>query len=254
MLDFFRFTQAEAIKLKNSGMLWLSTVGTLFTNLMMAVIPFNFPIISEYLDMDPMGSWEGWIRFHYLGILPMLLPMYLVILSALSLLTENRSRSWKMLYALPVSKAIIYISKLNVIALVFAFSHLLFLVLMVLVPIITGPSFASGELPLILLLKLAFGTILSCMGILSLVYLVSYFTRSFVLPLAVGILGFVLAQLIKDYNLGGSYFPFSWPSLTIEALFQHEPVWQLILVSVVFMLLVTLVGVMMAKWDRTKSF
>jgi hypothetical protein len=254
MLDIFTYTQAEAIKLKNSGMLWLSTAGTLFTNLMMAVIPFNFPIISEYLDMDPMGSWEGWIRFHYLGILPMLLPMYLVILSALSLLMENRSRSWKMLYALPAPKAIVYISKLNVIALIFAFSHLLFLVLMVLVPIITGASFATGELPLILLSKLAFGTILSCMGILSLVYLVSYFTRSFVLPLAVGILGFVLAQLIKDYNLGGSYFPFSWPSLTIEALFQHEPVWQLILVSVIFMQVVTLIGVMMVRWDRSKSF
>lgn len=254
MLDFFRFTQAEAIKLKNSGMLWLSTVGTLFTNLMMAVIPFNFPIISEYLDIDPMGSWEGWMRFHYLGILPMLLPMYLVILSALSLLAENRSKSWKMLYALPAPKAIVYMSKLNVIALVFAFSHLMFLVLMLVVPIFTSPSFASGQLPLILLLKLAVGTILSCMGILSLVYFVSYFTRSFVLPLAVGILGFVLAQLIKDYNLGGRYFPFSWPSMTIELLFRNEPVWQLILVSLFFMLVVTILGVMMVKWDRTKNF
>ncbi len=235
-------------------MLWLSTIGTLFTNLMMAVIPFNFPFISEYLDMDPMGSWEGWIQFHYLGILPMLLPMYLVILSALSLLTENRSKSWKMLYALPVPKAIIYISKLKVIALVFAFSHLLFLILMILVPIILEPSFTSETLPLALLLKLAFGTILSCMGILSIVYLIAYFTRSFVLPLAVGILGFVLAQLIEDYNLGGKYFPFSWPSMTIESLFRHEPVWQLIIVSVVFMLLVTFLGVMMVKWDRTKSF
>jgi len=254
MPDLFRFMWAETIKLKYSGMLWLSTVGTLFTNLMMAVIPFNFPIISEYLEMDPMDSWIGWIQFHYLGILPMLLPMYLVILSALSLLTENRSKSWKMLYALPFSRAVVYIGKLKVVALVFAFSHLLFLILMVLIPFIAGTSFVSNELPFIFLLKLAFGTILSCMGILSLVYLISYFTRSFVLPLAVGILGFVLAQLIKDYNLGGTYFPFSWPSMTIDAFFQNEPVAQLLWINILFLLVVTLFGVILVNRDKTKSF
>jgi len=254
MLDFLRFIQAELIKLKYSGVLWLSTVGTLFTNLMMAVIPFNFPIVSEYLEMNPVESWEGWIRFHYLGILPMLLPMYLVILCALSLLTENRSKSWKMLYTLPASKSIIYLGKLKIVALVFTFSHLFFLSLMVIIPFLVGPSFISDELPVAFLLKLAFGTIVSCMGILGLVYLISYFFRSFVLPLAVGILGFVLAQLIEDYNLGGAYFPFSWPALTIDSLFQHQSAWWFLLVSLLFFVAITMLGALLARQDRTKPF
>jgi hypothetical protein len=254
MPDFFRFLRAELIKLKHSGMFWLSTVGTVFTNLMMAVIPFNFPIVSEYLEMAPLGSWEGWIKFHYLGILPMLLPMYLVILCALALLMENRASSWKLLYALPVPKAVVYLSKLKVVAMVFAFSHLLFLVLLVVIPFLTGTSFAGTGVPAQMLLKLAFGTIVSCMGILSLVYLISYFTRSLVFPLAVGILGFVLAQLIKDYNLGGAYFPFSWPTLTIDSVFLGGMAWTTLLVSIVFLSVVTFLGVILANRDRTKPY
>lgn len=254
MPEFFRFLWAELIKLKYSGMFWLATVGTVFTNLMMAIIPFNFPIVSEYLEMDPLGSWEGWIKFHYLGILPMLLPMYLVILCALSLLMENRAKSWKMLYALPAPRAIVYLSKLKVVALAFTFSHLLFLVLLIIIPLVTGTAFASTEIPALLLLKLGFGTIVSCMGILCLVYLISYFSRSLVLPLAVGILGFVLAQLIKDYNLGGSYFPFSWPSITVDSIFQNELDWGTLVISLIFLTAVTSIGVILANRDQTKSY
>ena len=254
MPEFFRYLLAELIKLKYSGMFWLSTVGTVFTNLMMAIIPFNFPIVSEYLEMDPLGSWEGWIKFHYLGILPMLLPMYLVILCALALLVENRSNAWKLLYALPVPKALVYLSKLKVVALVFAFSHLLFLILLVIIPYLTGTSFTNTGLPAFLLLQLAFGTIVSCMGILSLVYLISYFARSLVLPLAVGILGFVLAQLIEDYNLGGAYFPFSWPSLTIDSVFRNEMALDTLLISLLFLSVITFIGTILANRDRTKSY
>jgi hypothetical protein len=254
MRDFLRYIQAETLKLKHSGALWLATAGTVFTNGMMAVIPFNFPIVSEYLEMAPLESWEGWIRFHYLGILPMLLPMYLVILCALALLMENRSKSWKMLYTLPASKAMVYMSKLKVVAVVFTFSHLLFLVLLVLIPFLTGTSFTSSEVPFYLLFKLAFGTVVSCMGILSLVYLISYFSRSFVLPLAVGILGFVLAQLIEDYNLGGAYFPFSWPRLTTQSIFQGGLDWTTLGIDILFLTAVTLLGFTLANRDRTKSY
>lgn len=254
MPEFFRFLRAEIIKLKYSGVFWLSTVGTVFTNLMMAIIPFNFPIVSEYLEMDPLGSWEGWIKFHYLGILPMLLPMYLVILCALALLTENRAGSWKFLYALPAPKAMVYLSKLKVVALVFAFSHILFLILLAIIPFVTGASFTNTGVPANLLLKLGFGTIVSCMGILGLVYLISYFTRSLVFPLAVGILGFVLAQLIEDYNLGGTYFPFSWPAIAIDSIFQKQLPWNTLLTSLGFLALVTLIGSFLANRDRTKSY
>ena len=147
----------------------------------------------------------------------------------------------------------IYLSKLKMVALVFTFSHLLFLILLVLIPLVTGTSFDS-PLPTLLLLKLALGTLVSCMGILCLVYLIAYFTRSLVFPLAVGILGFVLAQLIEDYNLGGSYFPFSWPILTIDSIFQDRIDWGTLFISLLFLTVVTLLGSILANRDRTKSY
>jgi hypothetical protein len=251
MLDVFSTVYAEGIKLKHSGVFWLSTAGTLFTNLMMGLIPFNFPIIADYLEMDPVGSWEGWIRFHYLGILPMLLPMFLVILCALSILTETRSGSWKMLYSLPIPRSLIYLSKLKVIALVFTFSHILFLLVMSVIPLIVGLDFEY--FPIILLIKLAIGTILSCMGILGILFLVAYYSRSLILQLAVGILGFVLAQLIRDYQLGGEYFPFSWPSLTITAVFDKVSIFKYLALSMACFLIATIGGMWWTKKDRTKN-
>ena len=57
MREFRGALWAEIIKLKYSGVLWLCTVGTFFTNLMMAIIPWQFPMVSEYLDIDPLASY-----------------------------------------------------------------------------------------------------------------------------------------------------------------------------------------------------
>lgn len=249
--------QSELIKLKYSGLLWLSTLGTLITNVMMALLAILLPTISinglSY-EIDVTKSWQNWIEFHYQGITPMLLPMYLVILCALSILMENRSNTWKNLYTLPIRKSTIYLSKLLVVLILFAGSHLMFVLVLVFIPFITGMDLTSNPFPSYFIFQLYAGTIVSSMGILGLVYLSSYYVKSFVFPLAVGIIGFVLAQLMMDYGYSAQWFPFAQPFLTTATILEmsYFP-WMVSFYSLLFFIIITFLGSFYSRYRKTRA-
>ncbi len=215
---------AELLKLKGTGIFWLSTVGTVSTNLMIAGLAWYLPQVTDQVSPQVLDNTEAWVRFHYDGILPMLLPMYIVILCALSVLLENKNHAWQRLYALPVPKPVIYVSKLLIVLFAFSFSHGLFWVLMMLIPELAGIGLSGSGLSFSLTGNLMIITIISSAGILGMMFWVSYFSRGFVLPLAAGIVGFVIAQLLSDYNMNAFWFPFSHPRLAVASLLDDQQV------------------------------
>ena len=87
--------------------------------------------------------------------------------------------------------------------------------------------------------------------ILGLVYLISFFSKSFVLPLAVGILGFVIAQLLRDYGIDSTFFPFSWPvSFADDLLGGQGFVLAYLVYSLVFFGIITLIGLIAVNKDH----
>jgi hypothetical protein len=195
--------------------------------------------------------WDQWIQFHYMGIAPMLLPMYLVILCALSVLMENRASNWKSLFSLPIPKSIIYVAKLMVVLMVFAGSHLLYVVVFSAIPHVLGLEFIGTSIPLLYLVKLYLSTIIASLGILGIVFLFSYFVSSFVFPLALGIIGFVLAQLMMDNGISPELFPFAHPTLATNLLLEKGYVsFHILVYSAIYFLLFTVVGALNGGWKR----
>ena len=208
----------ELIKLKHSGIFWLATAGTLVTNLIFVVITIVLNRIETDLIQNNMtDSWANWVDFHYQGILPMLLPMFLVILCALTFNQEKRYGTWKVLAILPIHPRLIFLSKLIMITLIFTVSHFIFVVLLILLPFLFQFPFVGEAFMFNDILQLFSATILTSLGTIALVYMISYFSQSFVLPLAVGIIGFVISQLLHDHQVLAWYFPFSLP---IEGMYQ----------------------------------
>ncbi len=245
----------ELIKLKRSGIFWLSTVGSVLTNLIFIGTALLLTVVdSELITGNAMESWTSWINFHFSGILPMLLPMYLVILCALAVNQERRNRTWKVLALLPVQPPMIYLSKLLIVTLVFALSHLIFVVLMVILPYVFQFSWISESAPFGRVLLLFGSTVLTSLGTISLVYLVSYFSKNFVLPLAVGILGFVLSQLLHDNGISAWYFPFALPIEAMDEIAATStfPL-TLSFISVGFFILLILLGMQQAKSRYPRS-
>ena len=201
----------EFIKLKRSGILILSTLGTVITNLLFLGTSYALESMPVPVKKAALNSWESWIDFHYDGIMPMLLPMYLVILCALSVNQEKRYGTWKLLALLPVKPSSIYLAKLLIVVLIFALSHLIFVLLMILLPYLRHFSWISQPLPAAEIFLRYITTILTSLGTIALVFFISYFSKNVIAPLAAGILGFVLSQLLHDNNIPDWYFPFSLP-------------------------------------------
>lgn len=202
----------ELMKLKRSGVLLLSTVGTLISNILFTGTALALDSVdTTIIKSVPLQSWATWIGFHYEGIMPMLLPMYLVILCALTVNQEKRFGTWKVLALLPVNPFHIYLSKLVVVIIVFTLSHFIFVAMMWAIPYMAGFSWAFDAFPAKKVWLLFITTICASLGTIALVFMVSYFSRNFIMPLAVGILGFVLSQLFYDNGIQAWYFPFSLP-------------------------------------------
>ncbi len=234
--------RAEILKLKNSGMLWLATVGCLLCNVILAGTGYYLSHTEVALiEIEPINDWESWISWHYKGVSPMLLPMFLVILCALSISLEQRANTWKLLYSLPIPASSIYLMKSLAITLLFASSHLLFAILMVLSPPLLGFAFGARP-PIQLVFSLYTATVISSLGILGLVYFVSYFSNRFILPLAIGILGFVFAQLLIDNQIEVWWLPFANPASSINGIIDDALSDYLAMINSVLVFLLFSIG------------
>ena len=147
----------------------------------------------------------------------------------------------------------VYYSKLKVIFWVFALSHFLFVILLLIIPGFLGLSDNTNSIPVGYALELYIATIVSSLSTLGLVYLVSYYSRSLVLPLAVGILGFVSAQLMRDNGFETIWFPFSHPVLGVKSVLNglgHRP--DVYLNSLIQLGIFTAIGSYLATRDYWK--
>jgi ABC-2 type transport system permease protein len=238
----------EILKLKFSGVLWLSTIGTLITNLIFVGLTFSLQFLNtEYLPADPTISWETWVAFHYSGILPMLLPMYLVILCALSVNIEDRNGMWKVLLNLPIPLRNVYAAKLLVTTAVYMLSHLLFVLLLILLPYLFRLEFINDAVPYTQIMNFLLSTLISPLGIIGLVFATSFLSRNFVLPLAVGILGFVTASLLGQLNLNTNIFPFSLPLEGMLRVESGQNTLPVLLTSIIYYIIFSLAGMGLAN-------
>ena len=255
-----RSISAEIIKVRRSGLIWLATLGTLIVNSIFAILALYYPDI--FIDSSQYPNvWYSWITFHYQGILGLLLPMYLVIICALSINLENRNETWRLLYVQPVPKYLLYLAKLFTVTWIFIMSHLFFLLLLAAAPAILQvfwdkPTFHYKDLPIGLLISYFIRTILSSFGIIGLVFFISFFSRSFIFPLACGILGFVLASVLLDASGYPAWFPFAYPALNLslkDQLFMDEKLWMINLYSVLYYLFFLAGGIYFSERDTLRT-
>ena len=131
---------------------------------------------------------------------------------------------WGMLYTLPVSRSALYGSKLVFTLLLFVASHLLFILGILLSGGLVGllrpatgllqhlPDF--GQLAL-----LALQTVWVVLGLLGLHFWISWRFEHFIIPLLIGILGFVAASLLGPGFFGNNFIPYAYP-------IQYMPAYQ----------------------------
>lgn len=198
MRPFLICLKAEVLKSRNSMAVWLSLVGTAANLLIFLGLHL---LGGQVAGGFAASDWRQYIINHYDGIAFMMLPLYVIILCSLVFLMENRSAMWVQLRALPISPRQVYLGKLGFLLLLFLAAHLLFIIGMVLTGFLYGFLRPETELmgslpPPGLIAELAARTFLSILGLMGLHAWLSLRFRAFIVPLLIGILGYVVAGLL----------------------------------------------------------
>lgn len=207
--------RAEIIKTKGSFILWLSLVGTL-ANVTIFFLQHALSLEKLLPLHSEAAGWTAYIENHYAGISFMMLPLYVIILASLVTFMEHRTQTWVQLYTLPFPPWAYYAGKLLYTLLHFIAAHLLFIVGFLLSGLLLsalkggmGP-FESAHL--LLIGELSAQTILSILALLSWQFWISWRFQHFIIPLTIGILGFVGTTLLGPAWPYQIFNPYAYPA------------------------------------------
>lgn len=222
MRDLIVSLQAEFLKGRGSAALWLSTLGPLLSVALFAY--FGATQIDWSTREDP---WDAFLNYAYAGVAPTLLPLLVIILCILVVQPEHRRRMWVQLDVLPLPYGAIYLGKFCYTLLLFIFAHLLFIAGTLLAGYILGIMGVETELlrqrpDPAYLLQMALRTVTGVLGLMGLHFWLSVQFRHFIIPLVIGILGYITAFTQLE-QLDWSYvLPYAQPTEAVLYGLQPE--------------------------------
>lgn len=183
-----RSLAADVLKLRRTPALWL-TLGAGALPVALAWLIYFFK--GDQLLKPGQNPWSPYLMQSWHTATGLLLPLFVVLLSALVLHTENKALGWKHLYAQPLSRLAVFGSKLlvllglNLLALL-SYAALLLASGWLLGAVRPALHFADFDAPLGSIPPLLVHTYAATLGILALQYVAALWWRSFAAPVAVG--------------------------------------------------------------------
>lgn len=210
---------ADYLKLRRTPALWLAAgSGALPVLLEFCIFYFR--------GHDILGPhalpWLQYLNASWEVAAALLLPLFVVLLASLLVSVEHRATAWKHLYTLPVSRAAVYTSKFLVLVQLLALAHVAYAGLLILSALTLGLlrpelGFQHYAVPLGPVVILTARTFVASVGMLGCQYVLSMQSRSFVLPVGVG-LGCLIATLPLLRWEHIAWLPFAGPILTLHDL------------------------------------
>jgi ABC-2 type transport system permease protein len=248
---------AETLKLRRSGIFWITVILFIVIPLMMSFMMFvsENPETAKKLGLigtkASLFGGSGWVAFF--GLL--LQSIATVGLIGFGFVTswvfgrEYTERTLKDITALPVSRTSIVIAKFIV---VFAWCTLLLVILYV-TGLITGSLIGlSGwqDHTILILSKKYFATAFLTIVLCPPVAFFAYFGRGILLPLGFVIITMIMAQFIGLVGLG-PYFPWAIPGVNIAP--PGTPGMQLVTASWIILSITGLTGLFGTIWWFNKA-
>lgn len=206
----------EFKKSKNSSAFWMSFVGVL------SVVGIFFLIriikYEHFIPKQGMNPWDSLIKDNMNIIGALFLPFFVVLLTTLFVQIEHRTNLWKHLKVLPFHFSAIYYGKILAIVTYIVGTHLFFIVMLLLSGLISGlihPEllFLKFQPDILLVIKLVSQYVISSLGILIIQYWISMRTKSFIIPIGIGLVN-VIATLILIHGWEDIiYYPYAYSAL-----------------------------------------
>lgn len=206
--------RTEWLKLKQTPILWLALVGGLTVSLLMTLVYYFNPQKLIRFSTNP------WAEFYQIGYhiisLVMIVP-YLVLVAASMHQLEHQSGGWKYLYSLPVSRLGIYVAKVVMLVVLAVLPVLVFLISSLLCGqflSLTRPFYEFQFYPsgVLLAANNLFHAGVASAGVLGIHFWLGFRFKGYIVPIALGLLGFIVSIIVFERWAWAEYFPYSFPT------------------------------------------
>lgn len=204
---------AELYKFRRTFILW-------FLVLAPAFVPFINLMIFVKKGHELLGPDENpWYRLVQMSIDPgnFLFTFFVMIVALFVSSIEHNSNTWKLIYTQPLSRLVVYTSKVVVFLLMLLFSLLLFSLFSVLVGLflrMTMPDLGFDQaFGMGLFFQLAIKVFLATLGYASLQFWMSQRWKTLLLPLGIGIGGWISFLILSRGWEYVEYHPYGFPML-----------------------------------------
>ena len=222
-MTFLGCVLIEIRKTKRTFALWLTLLSATF----IPTIYFLFYLFKSTQPISEGGAnpWDKFFGLHLMAAGPLLIPLFVVLLTSLVLQIEHRANGIKKLYTLPVPRWYHYCSKLLVVCMMIFLAYFIFGIT------ILGSGAILGQLKPILALDLyepeyllfartLFKSYIAVLAIVGLQFWLSFRVRNFVIPIGIGLVMVVAALLVHKAE-EALYFPYAYNLLN---LFQADAI------------------------------
>lgn len=214
-LQLRRSLAADALKLRRTAALRLTLLSGAFPVLLAFLIFFFKGSVILKAGGTP---WPRFISLAWQTAGTLLLPLFVVLLTSLVVNIETKATAWKHLYAQPVGRGAVFLSKLLLILVLNAVALLLFVGLVLGAGAVLGVlrptlGFQAHPVPVEVVLWMLGRTYVATLGLLAVQYVVSLYWRSFVVPVGVG-MGAVVATVALLSWEHADKIPYAAPLLT----------------------------------------
>lgn len=201
MIIFFNSILNEFLKLKRTFASWLCLISALFIPLLY----FSYYLLEyqKVLPGEGVNPWEKFIGINLTAAVPILLPLFIVLITSLINQTEHRSGGYKHIFALAIPKWSIYFGKLTTVVLLVMITYFLFFLTVLGSGFLLGMihselNFLSFDFPSNGFLKMLFRSFIAVLGILGIQFWLSFKIKNFVVPFGLGI--FFIITGLTVYN------------------------------------------------------
>lgn len=215
--DYKKVFRSEWLKLKGSGMFWLTLI-------MAAFIPAIITLAgllqsqSSITSVNTENAWQTMIRSTFQGFGGFFFPVFLTLVVIRLTQMEHRSGGWKLIETQPISKLSLYLGKFSIavaVSLICIITLVLFSLaggtLIMLVK--SGSGFSSSTVPLEFILKLTLRLFIAGLGVLGIQYFFSVVISGFIGPFSIGLAATITGAILMGFGKA-LWWPYSAPGLT----------------------------------------
>lgn len=208
MIGFLRLVASERLKLSKSFIWLLVPLSPLLSLVIGLLISLDSVDTAAESYMGYAMMLTSMASFHSMLFLPILTGVF----SAFVCRYEHGGGGWKQLLTLPISRTGLYCAKFFTVAMLLAFTQLLFLGAVYMAGAYHG---INGSIEWDMLLKAIGGGFIACLPLAALQLLVSVSWSSFGAPLAINVMLTVPNMLIVQSEKIGPFYPWAQPMLTM---------------------------------------